>query len=93
MKQLLIAALVVAMVMIVLAPVALFAATDTLTVYASTDFLDSIVRKDTLSNGTQAHHVYRLASTDTTYILDATITINGNVTFLGVPKSGTGKLL
>jgi len=92
MKQLLIAAVVVAVALLVLTPARTFAASDTLTVYASADFLDKMVRRDTLANGTQAHHVYRLASTDTTYVLDATITINGNVTFLGVPKAGTGKL-
>jgi hypothetical protein len=80
------------MAVLILAPVKMFAASDTLTVYSTTDLLDNIVRKDTLANGTQAHHVYRLVSTDTTYILNSTITINGNVTFLGVPKAGTGKL-
>ena len=92
MKQLLIVALVIAVAMIVCVPVQVFAATDTLTVYAATDYLDNIVRGDTLSNGTQAHHVYKLVSTDTTYVLNSTITINGSVTFLGVPKTGTGKL-
>ncbi len=92
MKQLLIGTLVVAMAALLLAPVQVFAATDTLTVYSTTNLLDVIVRGDTLANGTQAHHVYKLVSTDTTYLLNATITINGNVTFLGVPKAGTGKL-
>jgi hypothetical protein len=92
MKQLLIAALVVAMAVFVLAPAQLFAASDTLTVYASTGLLDAAVRGDTLANGTRVHHVYRLASTDTTYIFDATITVNTNIAFIGVPKAGTGKL-
>jgi len=92
MKQLLIAVLAVAMAGLVLAPAQLFAASDTLTVYASAGLLDKAVRGDTLANGTQAHHVYRLASTDTTYIFDATITVNSDIAFIGVPKSGTGKL-
>jgi hypothetical protein len=92
MKQLLIVPCIVAMAVLMFAPVQVVAATDTLTVYSTTDLLDTIVRKDTLANGTQAHHVYKLVSTDTTYILNSTITINGTVTFLGVPKAGTGKL-
>ena len=93
MKQLLIITCIVAMAVLMIAPVkAVAAVSDTLTIYSTTDLLDNIIRKDTLANGTQAHHVYRLVSTDTTYILNSTITLNGNATFLGVPKTGTGKL-
>jgi len=92
MKQLLIVTLVIALAVIVCTPAQMFAANDTLTVYATTNLLDNIVRGDTLSNGTQVHHVYKLVSTDTTYVLNSTITINGNVSFVGVPKTGTGKL-
>lgn len=92
MKQLFIAALVVAMAVLVLAPAQMFAASDTLTVYASTGLLDKAVSGDTLANGTRAHHVYKLVSTDTTYLFDATMTVNTNVAFIGVPKAGTGKL-
>jgi len=92
MKQLLIAALAVAMAVFVLAPAQLFAATDTLTVYASTGLLDAAVRGDTLANGTRVHHVYKLVSTDTTYIFDNTITVNTDIAFIGVPKAVTGKL-
>jgi hypothetical protein len=92
MKQLLTAALVVAMAALVFGPVQLFAASDTLTVYATTATLDKIIRGDTLANGTRAHHVYRLPSTDTTYWFDATITVNTDFAVIGVPKAGTGKL-
>ena len=88
MKKLLVAALA----LLLLAPALMFAASDTLTVYASTGLLDAAVRKDTLVNGTRAHHVYKLVSTDTTYIFDATMTVNSDIAFLGVPKAGTGKL-
>jgi len=92
MKQLLTGLLVVALAALILTPLQVLAATDTLTVYASTGVLDATVRGDTLSNGSQAHHVYKLVSTDTTYIFDATMTFNTSITFLGVPKTGTGKL-
>ena len=92
MKQLLIAALAVAMALFVLAPAPVYAASDTLTVYATTDYLNNTVNGDTLGNGTRVHHVYKLVSTDTTYRIDATINAATGVTFLGVPKSGTGKL-
>jgi hypothetical protein len=88
MKKLLFAALA----LFLLAPALVFAASDTLTVYASTGLLDAAVRKDTLVNGTRAHHVYKLVSTDTTYIFDATMTVNSDIAFIGVPKAGTGKL-
>lgn len=92
MKQLLIAGLIVAMAVLVLTPAPVYAASDTLTVYATTDFLNNTVQGDTLGNGTRVHHVYRLVSTDTTYRLDATINANTNIAFIGVPKAGTGKL-
>ena len=92
MKQLLTALLVVALAALILTPLQVLAASDTLTVYASTGVIDATVRGDTLANGSQAHHVYKLVSTDTTYIFDATMTFNTSITFLGVPKAGTGKL-
>ncbi len=92
MKHLLTVVLAVALVALFVAPTQMFAASDTLRVYASDGLLDQIVRADTLGNGTQAHHVYMLATTDTTYIFDATITVKSSVAFIGVPKAGTGKL-
>ena len=92
MKHLLTVVLAAALVALIVAPAQLFAASDTLRVYASTGLLDATVRADTLANGNQAHHVYLLMSTDTTYIFDATITVKSSVAFIGVPKSGTGKL-
>ena len=92
MKQLLIAGVAAAVALFVLAPAPVYAASDTLTVYATTDYLNNSVAGDTLSNGTRIHHVYKLVSTDTTYRINATINAKESVTFLGVPKSGTGKL-
>jgi hypothetical protein len=84
MKPFYTATLAVAIALLLLAPGQLFAATDTLVVYAKGPTLDQIVNGDTLSNGQRAHHVYQLVSRDTTYIFDATITINSNVAFIGV---------
>ncbi len=54
------------MVLVVLAPCQLFAASDTLVVYASGATLDKVILGDTLANGTKVHHVYKLVSLDTT---------------------------
>jgi hypothetical protein len=92
MKQLHTAALAVAIVGLLMAPGQLFAAGDTLVVYANGPTLDKIVNADTLGNGQRAHHVYQLVSLDTTYLFDATITVNSDVTFIGVPHATTKRL-
>ncbi len=92
MKHLLTVFLAIALVGLIVAPSQVFAASDTLKVYASDGLLDQVVRADTLPNGSQAHSVYLLMSTDTTYIFDATITVKSSVAFIGVPKAGTGQL-
>jgi hypothetical protein len=80
------------MVLVVLAPCQLFAANDTLVVYAKGSTLDKVIMGDTLANGTKVHHVYELVSLDSTYIFDATITTNANITVIGVPNPTTGQL-
>ncbi|HTY10558.1 MAG TPA: T9SS type A sorting domain-containing protein [Bacteroidota bacterium] len=80
------------MVLVVLAPCQLFAANDTLVVYASGATLDKVIMGDTTAAGVKVHHVYKLVSRDTTYIFDATITTNANITVWGVPDPSTGKL-
>jgi len=93
MKQLLTAALLVAITVLLLAPSSLFASGDTLYVYASiTTPIDKTIRGDTLANGKLAHHWFKLPSTDTTYIFDATITSSENFAVIGIPKATTGKL-
>jgi hypothetical protein len=93
MKQLFTAAFLVAMVVLMLAPNQLFASGDTLYVYASiTTPLDKTIRGDTLSNGKLAHHWFKLPTTDTTYIFDATITSQENFAVIGIPNATTGKL-
>ncbi len=82
-------ALFVALAVLLLAPAQMFAAGDTLVVYANGPTLDKIVNADTLANGQRAHHVYQLVSLDTTYLFDATITVNSDIAFLGVPDPTT----
>lgn len=90
MKHILAAVLLVAIAVLFVTPQNALAQGDTLVVYASNPLtLDQVVTRDTLGNGTRAHHVYKLVSTDTTYIFDATITLNSNATFLGVPHPTT----
>ncbi|MBW7886780.1 MAG: T9SS type A sorting domain-containing protein [Bacteroidetes bacterium] len=78
---------------VLLVPRTTLAAGDTLVVYATQGdgILDKIVMADTAADGTLAHKVYKLVSTDTTYIYDGPITINNSVTFIGVPGAN-GKL-
>ena len=93
MKQILTATFLVALVLVLVAPGRAFASGDTLYIYASvTTSLDQTIRGDTLSNGKKAHHWYKLLSTDTTYVFDATITTSENITVWGVPNPTTGKL-
>lgn len=89
MKHLHTAVLLVAAAVLLLAPGQLFAQGDTLVVYANGPTLDAIVNADTLGTGQRAHHVYKLVSLDTTYLFDGTITVNSDVTFLGVPNPTT----
>jgi len=94
MKHAMTAILLVAVVLILIAPSKSVASGDTLVVYATpiTTTLDKAIRGDTLANGKKAHHFYKLVSTDTTYIFDATITTSENFTLWGVPNATTGKL-
>ncbi len=89
MKKILTTAFVIALVVLFYAPSKILA--DTLDVYASGPTLDTIVRADTNTDGTQKHSVYRLVSRDTTYIFDATITCKSSTTFLGVLDPTTGR--
>jgi len=95
MKALFTTTFLVAMMVLLLAPGQSFAQSGTLTIYAGgtqTLTLDQVISADTLSGGLQKHSVYELVSTDTTYLLDATITFKSSVTVWGVPATGTGKL-
>ncbi len=92
MKQILTAGILATLVVLLMAPVQMFAAGDTLVVYAKGPTLDKVILGDTLANGTKVHHVYELVSRDSMYIFDATITTNANITVLGVPDPVTGQL-
>jgi hypothetical protein len=69
-----------------------YAQSGTLVVYANSSFsIDQIIANDQTS-GVQNHSVYKLVSTDTTYLLEATITLGQSVQIVGVPDSKTGQL-
>jgi hypothetical protein len=89
MKQLLVAAVIIAIAVLCMAQDQAFAQGDTLVLYANGPTINTIINADTLVNGTRAHHVYKFVSTDTTYLFDGTVTVNGNVTFMGVPNAVT----
>lgn len=56
---------------------------DTLVVYATpiSVTLDSVVNHD---QATLKHHAYKLVSTDTPYVFDATVIVDGSVSIIGV---------
>ncbi|TLY29995.1 MAG: T9SS type A sorting domain-containing protein [Ignavibacteria bacterium] len=93
MRYIVTAMLVCAMIAFIIAPGQAFAQGDTLVIYASNPkTLDQVINGDTLGNGAKAHHFYKLVSVDTTYIFDATVTTNENITVWGIPHPSTGKL-
>jgi len=93
MKKILTAAIFVAIAMLLLMPSQVFASGDTLYVYASiTVPVDQTIRGDTLANGKLQHHWFKLPTTDTTYVFDATITSSENFAVIGIPNATTGKL-
>ncbi len=87
MRKLLTASTIVAMFVLLTIPRPSLAQSGTLTVYASGPTLDQVIGGDTTSTGAQKHSVYQLVSVDTTYLLDATITLKSGVTIEGVPGS------
>ncbi len=86
MKKLFTATFITAMVVLFSLPIRSFAQNDTLVVYANdSKTIDQVIGGDTLTDGAQAHSVYKLVSVDTTYLLDATITLKSSVSIVGVP--------
>ena len=74
-----------AMTMLCLTPGrSLAAAADTLVVFASTNDINKTIMSDTLVGGAFKHKVYKLVSLDTTYVFSAPITVNSDITVLGV---------
>src|SRR3990172_108819 len=63
----------------------------TLVVYANGPTLNQVIMGDTLANGARAHTVYQLVSLDTTYLMDGTVTMNTDLTIVGVPNGTTGR--
>ena len=92
MKTLFTTAFLFAMIVFMLTPSQSFAQSGTLTIYANNPLtLDQVINGD-VSGGVNNHSVYQLVSTDTTYLLDATITSQSSISIIGVPDGTTGKL-
>ena len=75
--------LVAAVIMLASAGKTLAANSDTLVVYATPLSLDEVIKSDTLSDGTQAHKVYKLTTLDTTYIFLGPITVKSDFAVIG----------
>lgn len=61
-----------------------YAQNDTLVVYAnSTKTLDQTISADVTGGGAQAHKVYKLVSTDTTYLFGTAITATSDIAIVG----------
>ncbi len=75
-----------------LTPLRMFAqSSDTLVVYATKGDLNDIINGDTLANGSQVHHVYKLVSLDTTYKFSGTVTARENISVIGQVDPATGR--
>jgi hypothetical protein len=67
---------------------ALASASDTLVVFANdSKTLDQTILSDTTLSGSRIHKAYKLVSLDTTYIYTGAITVNSNITVVGVRGS------
>jgi hypothetical protein len=91
MKALFKTTVLLAMMVLIFTPGQSFAQSGTLNIYANGLSIDQIITADA-TNGIQNHSIYRLVSLDTTYLLDATITLQSGVSIIGVPDPTTGKL-
>lgn len=92
MKTLFTTAFMLAIIVFMVIPSQSFAQSGTMVIYASnSSTLDQIINGD-VSGGVNNHSVYQLVSTDTTYLLDATITSQSSISIVGVPDPTTGKL-
>ena len=92
MKTLSATTFLIAMIVLILLPGQSFSQSGTMIVYAnSSSTLDQIINGD-VTGGVNNHSVYQLVSTDTTYLLDATITSQSGISIIGVPDPSTGKL-
>ncbi|MEW5842799.1 MAG: T9SS type A sorting domain-containing protein [Bacteroidota bacterium] len=85
MKNILTAMLVIATILLFSMPSKTLAgAGDTLVVHASGESLDKIINSDTTSGGFQKHKVYKLVTTDTTYLYLGPISVKSDITVIGV---------
>jgi len=66
-------------------------AQDTLVVYATPNYIDEVIGRDTTASGLQAHKAYKLVSRDTTYLFSASITAKSDLAIVGVADPVTGR--
>lgn len=92
MKSLFTTTFLFAMIVLMLMPGLSYSQSGTLTVYANGKTLDQVIAADTVTGGMQKHSIYQLVSLDSTYLLDATVTIKSDVSIIGVPDGTTGRL-
>lgn len=85
MKQMITEFILIVMMVLLFSPQQKYAqGKDTLFVYASGESLDQVINSDTTANGTQAHKVYKLVSLDTTYIFTGPVSVNSDLTVIGI---------
>ena len=85
MKQIITALILFFGIVLLFSPNQVYAqSNDTLAVYASGESLDVVINSDTTANGVQAHKVYKLVSLDTTYIFTGPVSVNSDLTVIGV---------
>ncbi|MGE5498027.1 MAG: hypothetical protein ACM3Q2_08160, partial [Syntrophothermus sp.] len=83
MKKMLTLAFVLAMILFLSVPQTTMAANDTLVVYAKGATLDKVIKSDTTAAGLQVHKVYKLVTTDTTYLFSGPITVKSDFAVIG----------
>jgi hypothetical protein len=71
--------------------VGLVQAQSVMDIAASDGMLNEIIGADTLSDGTQAHDVYRLTTLDMTYKFTDAINAKGDISIIGVPDATDGR--
>lgn len=79
------------MVILVGLSILAYAQSGVLDITATQGYLNEVIEADTLSDGSQAHEVYRLVSLDQTYKYTGSITATGNLKVVGVVDPVTGR--
>lgn len=91
MKTIVTMAAIVALIVVLCIPGKALAAGDTLVVYASGANLEQIINSDTTGAGLLKHTVYKLVSTESTYVFQGAVSVKSDITVIGVPDPVTGR--